>query len=304
MNEEHLEYYLSFLGYSLTGDASKIQEFYCIRGQTASNGKSVIFDALHQIIPNYIVKMESSFWEVNYGSRHKEIACWKGVRIAWLNEMSKKKQDENALKEVADGCSMRYKVMYGGMDTMPITFKMCIVSNNTLNINADNGIKRRMKMIQMDSEFIEDLEKDDYEKHKFKKDMSFGSKLVTKYKFALMELLFKYSKMFVEDGFKLKPYPNDWKNETAEVVKDNNKFQEFFEDRFEVESGAEVCKADVEGILSLFQDRKVDLKMFKDELKAMRVNFTYDSQKRGQGTRVMGLWGGFKIRKEVNEDLI
>ena len=300
MKEEHLEYYLSVFGYSLTGDASKIQEFYCIRGQTASNGKSVIFEALHHIIPNYIVKMESQFWEVNYGSRHKEIASWKGIRIAWLNEMSKKKQDENALKEVADGCSMRYKVMFGGMDTMPITFKQFIVSNNTLNINADNGIKRRMKIQQLDSDFLEDLEEDDYVNRKFKKDMSFGSKLITKYKFALMELLFKYSKKFVDDGFKLKPYPVDWKQESDEVVKDNNKFQEFFDDRFEVVVGAETSKADVEGVLAMFPDRKVDLKMFKDALKAMRISYTYDSQKREGGKK--GWWSGFKKRSVENAD--
>ena len=150
----------------------------------------------------------------------------------------------------------------------------------------------------MDSEFIEDLEEDDYVNRKFKKDMSFGSKLITKYMFALMELLFKYSKKFVDDGFKLKPYPVDWKQESDEVVKDNNKFQEFFDDNFKVEVGAEECKADVDGVLFLFQNRKVELKIFKDALKAMRINYTYDSQKKGKGTQIKGCWIGFKIKKE------
>jgi hypothetical protein len=73
-NSEHLEYYLSSLGYSMTGDSSREQKFWSIRGQKASNGKSVIFDALMNIIPNYIVKIESDIFEVNYGSRHKEIS--------------------------------------------------------------------------------------------------------------------------------------------------------------------------------------------------------------------------------------
>ena len=121
MNETHLEYYLSCIGYALTGDASKIQEFYCLRGQTASNGKSVIFEALTEIMPNYVLKLESSIFETTYGSRHKEVATWKGVRIGWLNELSKKKQDENEIKNLADGTSIRFKVNYGTMDTMPIT---------------------------------------------------------------------------------------------------------------------------------------------------------------------------------------
>jgi len=58
-NEDHLNYYLSVLGYCLTGDSSLLQEFYCIRGQKASNGKSVIFEVLINIIPNCIIKLES-----------------------------------------------------------------------------------------------------------------------------------------------------------------------------------------------------------------------------------------------------
>ena len=38
-NETHLDYYLSSLGYALTGDSMKLQEFYYILGQKASNGK-------------------------------------------------------------------------------------------------------------------------------------------------------------------------------------------------------------------------------------------------------------------------
>jgi len=298
MKEDHLEYYLSFLGYSLTGDASKIQEFYCLRGQTASNGKSVVFDALLNIIPNYIVKMESDIFEVNYGSRHKEISTWKGIRIAWINELSKKKQDENALKEIADGTAVRYKVMYGGMDTMPITFKISIVSNNTLNINADNGIKRRMKMVQLDSEFVDGLEDDDYVNCRFKKDTSFGTLLHTKYKFALMDLLFSYSKKFVDDGYKLKAYPSDWKTETEEVVKDNNRLQEFIEDRFEFVENAKTSRKNVDEQLALFET-KLDTKMFKDTLKSMRKKVTYDSHEFIAGMKGRGYWTGIRLTMNV-----
>ena len=86
-NPQHLEYYLSSLGYAMTGDSSREQSFWNIRGQKACNGKSVVFDALMNIIPNYIVKMESDIFEVNYGSRHKEISTWKGVRIGYINEL-------------------------------------------------------------------------------------------------------------------------------------------------------------------------------------------------------------------------
>ena len=37
-NDAHLHYYLSVLGYAMTGNSSKIQEFWALIGQKASNG--------------------------------------------------------------------------------------------------------------------------------------------------------------------------------------------------------------------------------------------------------------------------
>jgi len=126
-NETHLEYYLSTLGYAMTGDSSKLQEFYYIIGQKASNGKSVIFEELSNIIPCYAKKIESNSFEFKNPNIHKEIATWKGVRIGWLNELTKGKQDAEIIKQVADGTGIKYKVMYGTSDVMPITFKTFIV---------------------------------------------------------------------------------------------------------------------------------------------------------------------------------
>lgn len=298
MNEAHLEYYLSTLGYSLTGDASKIQEFYCLRGQKASNGKSVIFEALTEIMSSYVLKLESTIFETTYSNRHKEIARWRGVRIAWVNELSTKKQDENEIKNLADGTAISYKVMYGTMDIMPITFKAFIISNHTLNINADNGIKRRLKMFQLDSEFVADIE-DDYETCRFKKDTSFGMLLQTDYKFALMDLLYSYSKKFVDDGYKLKSYPSDWNEESNAVVEDNNDLNEFIMDRFDFDDiSATTSKADVESQLKLYKS-DLPIKHFKDALASMKLKAKYDSQKRIGSKK--GWWVGIKIRDVVEE---
>ena len=298
-NEEHLNYYLSVLGYCLTGDSSLLQEFYCIRGQKASNGKSVIFEALINIIPNYIVKLESSFLEENYGSRHKEIATWKGVRIAWVNELSNKKQDSEALKQFADGTSERYKVMYGNMDTMKINFKIMITTNNTLNINADNGIARRMRIQQMDSEFLNiPIEQENYEKCIFKKDENFGNLLQNKYKHALMALIYSYSKDFVDYGNKLKPYPKEWQEESNDVVSDNNKFKEFFDNYFEIDSDGLTSKFEFENLIKSNLRGNFNI---KDELKKMKIKFTYNSHMRKDGKR--GFYSGFKLIERDDETI-
>ena len=91
----------------------KLQEFYYILGQKASNGKSAIFEALTDIMPCYVKRIESNTFEIKKSQLHKEIATWKGIRIGWANELSKNKQDAELIKNVADGTAIKYKVMYG-----------------------------------------------------------------------------------------------------------------------------------------------------------------------------------------------
>lgn len=296
-NPAHLEFYLSSIGYALTGDATKIQAFWCLRGQKASNGKSVIFEALQGIIPNYVVKLENNIFETTYGSRHKEISSWRPYRIAWVNELSKKKQDADVIKNVADGTTERFKVNYAGMDTMTIRLKAFIVTNITMQINADEGITRRMKIMQFDSMFSSKNEVDDYENCQFKVDTAFNEKLQTKYKFAMLDLLFQYSKKFVDDDYKLKPYPADWAGDTEEVCVDNNTVRNNIEHTFEFDADAKMNKSEMEYQWARFNINKTQ---FKDMMKVMGKKVTYDSQKKYK--KCLGVWFGIKLKEEEKED--
>jgi hypothetical protein len=296
-NPAHLEFYLSSIGYALTGDATKIQAFWCLRGQKASNGKSVIFEALQGIIPNYVVKLENNIFETTYGSRHKEVSSWRPYRIAWVNELSKKKQDADVIKNVADGTTERFKVNYAGMDTMTIRLKAFIVTNITMQINADEGITRRMKIMQFDSMFSSKNEVDDYENCQFKVDTAFNEKLQTKYKFAMLDLLFQYSKKFVDDDYKLKPYPADWAGDTEEVCVDNNAVRNNIEHTFEFDADAKMNKSEMEYQWARFNINKTQ---FKDMMKVMGKKVTYDSQKKYK--KCLGVWFGIKMKEEEKED--
>jgi len=287
-NETHLNYYLSTLGYAMTGDSSKLQEFYYILGQKASNGKSVIFDALQDIIPTYIVKVENNTFEPRNSNIHKEIASWRGARIAWVNELTKNKQDAELIKEIADGTTRKYKVMYGTSSVMPITFKLFVVSNHSPTIDSDNGIARRMRMFQMDSEFIDGLETDDYEKCLFKKDTNFGELLRTEYKFALMDLIYSYSKQYFDNGFKLNNYPTEWKEQTSECVANNNEFKEFFESHFETGNDKSISVYKLKQILKTYGSVK-----FGDETKKNKWGFQYD--------KVSNMWSGFCAKDVIDE---
>ena len=284
-NETHLDYYLSALGYAMTGDSMKLQEFYYIIGQKASNGKSVIFEALNDIIPCYCKKIESNAFEEKNNGLHKEIATWKGIRIGWINELTSNKQDAEIIKQVADGTSIKYKVMYGISDNMAITFKPFIISNNSPNIDADAGVKRRLKMFQMDSEFIEGLEVEDFEKCMFKRDENFSELLRNDYKFALMDLIYSYSKKVIDNSYKLSKYPEEWNTVKEECVADNNPFAEFINEHFEFNKDYTITEYNLKQI---FKVHKINVK-FTDQVKRNRWNI-----KRGQDK----IWYGF--REKIN----
>ena len=290
--DDHLGFYLSFLGYSMTGDSSLIQGFFNLLGQKASNGKSIIFETLMSIIPNYVKKAESDLFECNYGSRHKEIATWRGIRLLWLNELTKKKQDGEVIKDICDGTQVPYKIMYGIVGKMPITFKMAVVSNNTLKIDADRGIARRLNTLQMNSDFVDGVE-DNFQTKVFKKDPLFGEKLKNEYKFALMTLIYRYSKAFVDDGYKMKPCPAEWKQVSENIVQNSNKFNEYFNRWFIEENEASINKWKLDQHLKDF-NQNVNI---GDELMRMKINFTYNSQKKGKGSNgIKGVYEGFRLK--------
>jgi hypothetical protein len=289
-NETHLEYYLSALGYAMTGDSMKLQEFYYIIGQTASNGKSIIFEALNDIIPPYCKKIDSNAFEVKNSQLHKEIASWHGKRIGWINELTTAKQDAELIKQVADGTPIPYKVMYGTTDIMPITFKNFIISNHSPTIDADAGIKRRMKMFQMDSEFIEGLEQDDFAKCRFISNNKFGDLLRTEYKFALMSLIYSYSKKFYDDDFKMSEYPADWNEVKQDTVDDNNPFVDFVMEHFEFGNDFEITEYYLKQYL---KTNKLEHIKFADQVKRNRWKLTRD--------RVKKLWIGFRVKEIIEE---
>lgn len=288
-NEEHLNYYLSILGYAMTGDASRLQEFYYLLGQKACNGKSVIFEALTDIMPNYVIKTGNDIFEKNNTTIHKELARFNGIRIAWANELTKNKQDVDRIKDMADGNSISYKALYKNSTILNILCKIFVVSNHTLSFDVDEGLKRRLKSLQLDSEFIANLVADEPEKCRFIRDNSFGIKLRNEYKFALLDLIFEYSKQFVDDNYTLKHYPNEWKEESNNICESENHFKEWFENNF-VFGDYEISEYKLKQILKA---NKFDVK-FTDENKKNRWNF-----KRNKDSKS---WIGFKMIDTIEKE--
>ena len=97
MNQKHLEYYLSILGFYLLGVPEKQQEIYCLVGQRASNGKTILLEALMNIFDIYLGKCDSKVFESDCNKKHKYLTAFinNTYRIIICNEFDdKKKIDE------------------------------------------------------------------------------------------------------------------------------------------------------------------------------------------------------------------
>lgn len=298
-NDAHLDYYLSCIGYAMTGFSNREQNFWYLRGQTAENGKSVIFEALEKIMPNYVIKGTNTFLDKG-AELKKEVPTWKGVRLLWLNEVSTKMKDEDLLKAVCDGTDFKYNRNYATeAEKVAILFKLFCVSNNSLSVKGDAGIARRFKLLQFNAQFQVATTEDNFETLQFIRNKTFGDDLCGIWRDALLHLIFTYSQDYLVNDC-LKPYPNEWNEEAKENIADNNKFAEWFNEYFEVGAEYECFKVDLEDIMpNEFKSLKI-----KDELSRMKIAFKYDSQKRGKGAnRKKGAFIGFqKIEVEVCEE--
>jgi hypothetical protein len=287
-NESHLDFYLSSVGYALTGDSTKEQNFWYFRGQTAENGKSLIFEVLEKLMPNLVMKANKDFMDKGADLR-KEVNTWRGIYLLWCNEVSTKPKDEDLMKAIGDGTGFKYNPLYNvNAVTMPISFKLFAVSQNSLTIKCDAGVIRRFLLGQFNSQFRIETTEDDIANLQFVRDKDLSSKLQEKYKHALLHLIFTYSNHYWNEK-KLRPYPEEWKREKQENVQDNNKFEAWFNETFEIGSTFSISKKDYEQLLSLSTLKDIRL---KDELVRMKIWFEYKSQERRDGAK--GWYYGFK----------
>jgi len=287
-----LEYYLSSLGYAFTGDSQREQIFNYFVGQTASNGKSMPFETLEFLMPNYVKKGTPDILDKGADVR-KEIATWRGILLLWINELSTKKKDEDFIKALADGTNHKYNRLYSTESIMmKIGFKIFCVSNNSLNIKVDPGVTRRFKLAEFVSQFKDEYKQDDFEKLEFKLDKDLSEKLKTTYKHAFLYLIFSYSNQYYIDKC-LKPYPIEWDNEAKQTLADNDKFKEWFDDNFTMDETYCISKRELENIINQSKFKGIH---YKDELKRMKIKFTYKSQERVTGETSKGVFWGLKVK--------
>jgi len=132
-NQSHMDYYLGALGQAMLGDPELEKALYFCVGVGGNNGKTLIFEALSDIMPNYVSKIERKTFEKGYTKAHKHLAGTKGMRIVYVEEMSSKEQENERLKEVADGKGIKNEILFSTDELLNIMFKLFFLANVNAN---------------------------------------------------------------------------------------------------------------------------------------------------------------------------
>jgi len=303
-NDEDKEDYLSILGYALTGMSEKEQYFFTLYGPSASNGKTIIFDVLNKVFSIYCRKIDKRTFLDGWAKSHKELIHFKNKRFIWQDELPKKKLDCELLKDIINGVSISVERLFDTNELIKISGKLFILTNNSINIDYDNGLIRRSVILEFISRFYKT--KEEYEENKYntpedKKFMANKNLLdeFIKRKEAFAYLLIKYACKYFKDGLVIdkKNKINDENQISDEcgltqLISDNiitinilSKNNEFITSKKEI---VDIVEDKIKGVFKFNE--------IKDFLKAYNVK--YDPQK-FKGTRgdPRGCFIGIKINQ-------
>ena len=198
-----LEYFLCWLGYSFIGKAhlEKAMLFMIDGTDTGkgNNGKTLIFDVLLSILPNYVYKSSGTMLEDGNTKVHKQLALLDGIRVLFLEEFSKTKRlNTELMKELSDGKTKENEVMFGTMKKINILFKTFVLSNHQITVGEGNeAVYNRWIQMKFGSHFglI-----DDAESLEFPIDRSLSDTIKDDYKYEMIAIILEYSMKYFVSG--------------------------------------------------------------------------------------------------------
>lgn len=278
--EWRYEYYIKALGYALTGNATAEQVAFFLIGRTASNGKSTPLEILTKMLPCYVRKMNPDTFADGNKDFHKNIKHIIGARIAWFNEIGKRKINIEVLKDVCDGVQIQNKVLYGTEETIKIDAKLFFVGNSEPKFASDEGIARRYRYIEFKSKFYDrqdfdkiETKRDDYD---FLKDPEVPKFLESENGiFAFLSCLFDGAALYYTHGLAT---PAEYDELKQQAIAKNDKYHEFITNHITTSSGKCIHKSQFETTwITTGQDGSYKWDEFSDAL--LKRGFAYNPKK-------------------------
>jgi len=207
----------SWKGYCLTGEING-QMFFIYLGASAGNGKSTLMEIFKDAFPCYFkpIGKEAVL------DKNKDDKCLSGLvntafRGIYTEEIT---QIGLKVKELTQQTTP-VKPLYMEEILLRIQFKFEGLCNAVPETKCDEGVLRRGRQLECNSQFVDDEDDVDEENHIYLKDPTLGEKfkLDERYKIALFLYFAEFAKQYYQKGV------NEWKKQfdgMRDAFKDTN----------------------------------------------------------------------------------
>jgi phage/plasmid-associated DNA primase len=309
-NDEHLEYHLSVMGYSFTGDAHLEKSIYYVMDGTENkdgdNGKTFLFGVLEHFFPEYVRQTDPTLLEANNTKLHKQLVGFEGVRILYADEGTKKKLNHKLMKKLGDGEYIETDVMYGNCIKMRVSYKLFVCSNHLPVIEKEEqAVYNRYKQIEFCSHFDRtgSREVEVPEKLQFIADMTLRDKMRNEYENEIIALMLEYAMKYYKKG--LPPIPSQFIDATNKTKIENNDFAKWFYDEYESSADSRVSIRELEQNCPIMGYKRADI------IKELgRISIIWNKELKGLGSylvdgkeiQIRGGLVGYKKKVINNED--
>lgn len=303
-NKEHLEYFLSLIGFSFIGTPHLAKSLYfCVDKTSKSagdNGKTFFFDILSHLLPNYVYKTDKSFLEDGNKKIHKQLVNMKGKRLVWLDEFNEKKSNAEIMKQIGEGSQVENEILFGTSEIIDIMFKLWTLTNHIPNIDAkETAVYNRYIQVSYGSHFDRTgkRKEENPDKLEFIADINLGDKIKNDYYNEVFEIIIDYANKYYKN--KLPSIPIQFENDTKETQMKNDTFGTWFNDNCIIDENERTA------LKVIMASSGFNEKQIKEGL--IRVGFKYDKDlskmgKDENGKVYKGGFIGFKIKPEETEE--
>lgn len=155
-NPELIHYVHKALGYSLTGSVKEQTVFFGFG--TGSNGKSVLFSTILEVLKDYCFNAPASMFQRNpMNTSTNDVAATEFKRFIMSSEvLSSTKVDEVRLKKWSGGDQETARFLYGEYFSFYPTCKIWLFINHKPQVEDDShGFWRRVRLIPFNRKFTE-----------------------------------------------------------------------------------------------------------------------------------------------------
>jgi phage/plasmid-associated DNA primase len=281
-SDEHLDYFFSLIGHSFTGESHLVKSaYFMIDGSGDSrgdNGKTFVFNLIHQVMGKYVAKCKSSLLEKGNGTVHKQIAGLKGKRLIFMEEFPERQLNPDLFKELSDGGKIENQIMFGTVEPINIIGMLFALSNHTPKLDADEtACYNRYKQVSFCSHFDRtgDREEENPDELEYIANTKLGDEILENHSDEIVSLIIEYGMRFYKSG--IPRIPLSFLEAQEETKNANDEFLEYFENNLSKTNS----DTDRLALGQIVENSLISKDKIKSAMK--RMGFVYNSELKGMG---------------------